>query len=113
MSRNFKDKIIYTPTLLIEFKGHPINSFTAEVYTAEGEIFDPYWTCNCGSIHAAYAEGLEKLKEAMIADNTYYRIEKYTTSLEEFATYKYFKNPIKRKLYKFYLWVGKIFKTPV
>lgn len=85
MSNNLKDKIVYSPVLLIEFKGHPINRFTAEVYSTSGEIFDPFFICHEDNIHAAYEKGFEKLKEAMIEENTSYRLEKYSKTLKEYV----------------------------
>jgi len=109
MRINFKDRGLHGSTLIIDFKGHPINSFTAEVYKSNGETFDPYWTCHCNNIHGAYAAGFKKLKEAMESDGTGYRIEKYSGTLEEFVARRYYKSWIKRKLYSLYLWVGKCF----
>lgn len=109
MQRNFKDRIHDSAFMIIDYKGYPINRFTTEVYDKDGNTFDKFFTCHEDNIHGAYKKGFEKLKEAMVSDGTIYRLEKYTGSLYEFASRKYFKSPIKRWLYKTYLKMGKLF----
>jgi hypothetical protein len=96
------------PILVIGWKGYPINRFVTEVIY-KGEQFNKFDFSQHDNMHSAYAMGFYFYKKAMKNDGRLYCIEKYTGTLEEFATRRYFNNPIKRKLYNFYLWVGSIF----
>ena len=99
-----------SPIIVIGFRGFPINRFCYDIIY-KGEIKSRLNVSQSDNLHCAYLLAFEDFKKAMDSEKQLNRIEKYTGTLEEFATRKYFKNPIKRKLYQFYLWVGKIFKT--
>jgi len=99
-----------SPILVIGWRGFPINGFCYTIMY-KGKIHSRYNVSRSDNLHACYLEAVADFKKAMNEDGKLYCIEKYTGTLEEFATRKYFKNPIKRKLYQLYLWVGKIFKT--
>jgi len=108
---NHINEEFYNPILIIGFKGHPVNRFFASVYINGKEKYTNGFgeIIHCDNIHSAYKYGYESLILAMKEDNTYYRIEKYSNTLDEFVKKRYFKNHIKRKLYSFYLWIGKLF----
>jgi len=97
------------PILVIGWRGFPINGFCYQIIY-KGEIHSRYNCSRSDNMHAAYLLAFEDFKKAMKEDGRLYCIEKYTGALEEFATRKYFKNPIKRKLYTLYLWIGKCFE---
>lgn len=100
------EKSYDSPILVIGFRGHPINRFQCEIiYNGEIKNRLTYYK-QYDNVHAAYAQGFEDFKKAMQEQDKLYRIEKYTGTLTEFISNKYFRSPIKRKLYKFYLWIG-------
>jgi hypothetical protein len=97
-----------TPILVIGWRGFPINGFCYDIIY-KGEIHSRLNFSRSDNMHGAYKLAFEDFKTAMKEDNKFYCIEKYTGTLEEFVTRKYFKNPIKRILYDLYLWIGNFF----
>lgn len=103
----------YGPVLVIGFKGHPINRFVAEIYVKGEEVYKTktlfIGVIHEDLIHAAYERGVNGLESAMKDEGLDYQLKKYHVTLREYATRRYFKTWIKRKLYKFYLLIGKAF----
>lgn len=99
-----------SPILIIGWRGFPINGFCYTIMY-KGEIHSRLNTSRSCNLHACYSESINDFKKAMSEDGKLYCIEKYTGTLDQFLTSKYFKNPIKRKLYQLYLIVGKLFKN--
>lgn len=64
---NFETINIFSPILVVGFKGFPVNRFTSQVFNSEGEIFDKYFISTDDDIDKVIAQGKEKLKEAMVA----------------------------------------------
>jgi hypothetical protein len=97
------------PIMVIGYRGYPINGFCYDIIQ-NGEIKSRLNTSHSDVLHRAYSLALEDFKIAMESDGKLYTIEKYTGTLEAYANAKYFKNPIKRILYQWYLFLGKFFK---
>ena len=72
---NFETTTIFSPILVVGFKGFPVNRFTSQVFNSRGEVFDKYFISTDDDIDKVIAQGKEKLKEAM-AFETYSHIPK-------------------------------------
>ncbi len=94
------------PIIAIGYLGHPINRFSHKI-VYQGEVLSFYYGTD--NLHDSYLAAFADYKQILQEHNLLHRVDNYTKTIEQFVNDKYFENPFKRRLYKLYLWAGKIF----